>query len=65
MFIRTHEALPDDQRDSLGAAVRLPRTCVPFDSAEAAPGCHGQLPHLAAQGDVLRAAIRRQAGGLL
>ena len=61
---RTYEALPNHQRHSLRAVVRLPRARVPLDSAEAAPGRHGQLPNLASQRDVLRATICGQAGRL-
>ena len=39
---RPHEALPDDQRDAVGAAVRLPRPRLPVDSAKAAAGPHGK-----------------------
>ena len=61
---RTYEALPNHQRHSLRAVVRLPRARVPLDSAETAPGRHGQLPNLASPRDVLRATIRGQAGRL-
>ena len=39
---RPHEALPDDQRDPVGAAVRLPRPRLPVDGAQAAAGRHGK-----------------------